>query len=121
MLEVKALCEGFGLEARGVDIPRLDDAAFAELETAFFRGQVLVLREQQLTPDEFVRFSRRFGPPEPHVIDQFHHPADANILILSNRQTNGKPVGLADAAGLLTDPPLACARMKQLLEVHGCA
>jgi Protein of unknown function (DUF993) len=28
---------------------------------------------------------------------------------------------LADAAGLLTDPPLACARMKQLLEVHGCA
>ena len=28
---------------------------------------------------------------------------------------------LADAAGLLADPPLACARMKQLLEIHGCA
>jgi Protein of unknown function (DUF993) len=28
---------------------------------------------------------------------------------------------LADAAGLLTDPPLACARMKQLLAVHGAA
>jgi hypothetical protein len=27
---------------------------------------------------------------------------------------------LADAAGLLTDPPLACARMKQLLMLHGC-
>jgi len=27
---------------------------------------------------------------------------------------------LADAAGLLSDPPLACARMKQLLAVHGC-
>jgi hypothetical protein len=27
---------------------------------------------------------------------------------------------LADAAGLLTDPPLACARMKQLLATHGC-
>jgi hypothetical protein len=26
---------------------------------------------------------------------------------------------LADAAGLLSDPPLACARMKQLLAVHG--
>ena len=26
---------------------------------------------------------------------------------------------LADAAGLLSDPPLACARMKQLLEMHG--
>jgi hypothetical protein len=27
---------------------------------------------------------------------------------------------LADAAGLLSDPALACARMKQLLAVHGC-
>ena len=27
---------------------------------------------------------------------------------------------LADAAGLLTDPQLACARMKQLLATHGC-
>jgi len=27
---------------------------------------------------------------------------------------------LADAAGLLADPALACARMKQLLAVHGC-
>jgi hypothetical protein len=27
---------------------------------------------------------------------------------------------LADAAGLLADPPLACARMKQLLAMHGC-
>jgi hypothetical protein len=28
---------------------------------------------------------------------------------------------LADAAGLLADPELACARMKNLLAVHGCA
>ncbi|HZM37264.1 MAG TPA: DUF993 family protein, partial [Burkholderiales bacterium] len=28
---------------------------------------------------------------------------------------------LADGAGLLADPPLACARMKQLLATHGCA
>jgi hypothetical protein len=28
---------------------------------------------------------------------------------------------LADAAGLLADPPLACARMQQLLALHGCS
>src|SRR2546430_1631697 len=33
----------------------------------------------------------------------------------------GELFGRADAAGLLWDPPLACARMKQLLAVHGCA
>src|SRR5437667_6419012 len=32
-----------------------------------------------------------------------------------------EPFRLAHAAGLLSDPPLACARMKQLLAVHGCA
>jgi len=31
------------------------------------------------------------------VIDQFHHPADPDILILSNRVRDGRPVGLADA------------------------
>jgi taurine dioxygenase len=91
------LCEGFGLEARGVDLARLDDPTFGELSRAFFRGQVLLVRGQHLTPGEFVAFARRFGMPEPHVIDQFHHPADPNILILSNRRKNGKPLGLADA------------------------
>ena len=56
-----------------------------------------MLRDQRLTPAQFVAFARRFGPPEPHVIDQFHHPEDSNILILSNRGKDGQPIGLADA------------------------
>ena len=43
------------------------------------------------------QFARRIGPPEPHVIDQFHHPEHADILILSNVEKDGKPTGLADA------------------------
>ena len=82
----------------GVDLANsLTDAAFADIERAFFRAQVLVLRAQSLTPPQFLAFARRFGPPEPHVIDQFHHPADPNILILSNRVKDGQPIGLADA------------------------
>ena len=42
-------------------------------------------------------FAHQFGKPEPHVIDQFHHPEHADILILSNVQKDGKPTGLADA------------------------
>ena len=98
MLDLHPLSPGFGAEAFGVDLANsLTDAAFADIERAFFRSQVLVLRAQSLTPAQFLTFARRFGPPEPHVIDQFHHPADPNILILSNRVQNGKPVGLADA------------------------
>ena len=58
---------------------------------------MLVLRGQRLTPPQYLAFARRFGPPEPHVIDQFHHPDDSNILILSNRKKDGQPIGLADA------------------------
>jgi taurine dioxygenase len=98
MLQTRPLTLGFGLEATGIDVSRpLSDAEFGELERTFFRAQVLVLREQSLTPAQYVAFARRLGPPEPHVIDQFHHPDDPNILILSNRRKDGEPIGLADA------------------------
>ena len=73
------------------------EAPFREIWDAFFRAQVLVFRAQQLTPARFLEFARQFGRPEPHVIDQFHHPEHADILILSNVKKDGQPVGLADA------------------------
>jgi taurine dioxygenase len=98
VLELRPLGPGFGVEVSGLDLARpMSDAEFAELERAFFAGQVLTVRAQRLTAAQFVAFARRFGPPEPHVIDQFHHPDDPNILILSNRKRDGVPLGLADA------------------------
>jgi taurine dioxygenase len=88
---------GFGIEADGVDLVALTDADFAELERAFYQHHVLAVRAQSLTPAQFLAFASRLGPPQPHVIDQFHHPDDANILILSNVKVNGKPTGLQDA------------------------
>ena len=97
-MRLKKLSRDFALEASGVDLARpLSDGAFREIEEAFFAGQVLVLRGQKLTAREFLEFARRFGPPEPHVVDQFHHPEYADILILSNVVRDGQPAGLADA------------------------
>jgi len=98
-LRVVPLSPGFGAEAVGVDLAQpLSESAFRAIEEAFFAAQVLVLRAQNLTAAQFLAFARRFGPPEPHVIDQFHHPEHADILILSNVVRDGKPAGLADAA-----------------------
>ena len=89
---------GFGVETRDVDLGRaLPDPDFAELERAFYEHHVLALRAQSLTAAQFLAFARRLGPPQPHVIDQFHHPEDANILILSNVKIDGRPTGLQDA------------------------
>jgi taurine dioxygenase len=98
MLGLTKLSPGFGLEADGVDLSRpLPEAEFREIERAFYAGQVLVARAQRLSARQFLEFARRFGRPEPHVIDQFHHPEHADILILSNVVQDGEPAGLADA------------------------
>ena len=86
-----------GADVAGVDLSRpLDDATFAEIRDALHRHHVLAFRGQNLQPAEFLAFARRFGPPEPHLLDQFHHPDTPHILVLSNVTRDGKPLGLAD-------------------------
>ena len=98
MIAFKPLSPLFGIEAEGVDLSRpLDDSTFAQLEQAFYAHQVLALRAQDISAAQFLAFARRLGPPQPHVIDQFHHPEDPNILVLSNVKRNGRPTGLQDA------------------------
>ncbi len=97
MLSTKPLSDGFGVEVAGVDLSDLSPRAFVEIERTFYDCQVLAVRAQDLTPAQFAAWARRFGPPQPHVIDQFHHPEDPNILILSNVKKDGQPTGLQDA------------------------
>jgi len=98
MPHYRKLSDGFGAETADVDLRKpLTDAAWRELEQAFYDHQVLAIRAQDVTPAQFVAFAKRIGPPQPHVIDQFHHPEDPNILILSNVKKDGKPTGLQDA------------------------
>jgi len=98
MIAFKPLSPLFGVETDEVDLSAgLSDDLFGEIERAFYANQVLSLRNQQITAAQFVDFARRLGPPQPHVIDQFHHPEDPNILILSNVKKDGQPTGLQDA------------------------
>lgn len=98
MISFTPLSPLFGVETRDVDLSRpLSEADFKAVEQAFYAHQVLALRDQRISAGQFVDFARRIGPPQPHVIDQFHHPEDSNILILSNVKKDGQPTGLQDA------------------------
>lgn len=94
----RRLSDVLGIALEGIDLSRpLSDAEFREVEQAFWDGQVLAIKGQRLAPEQYLAFARRFGRPEPHVIDQFHYPGHPDILILSNVKRDGKPTGLADA------------------------
>jgi taurine dioxygenase len=98
MMRRTALSRVLGIALEGVDLAAIDEAAFRSIEQAWWDGLVLAVRNQNLTPEAFLAFARRFGKPEPHVIDQFHYPGHPDILVLSNRRNEqGEPIGLADA------------------------
>ena len=88
-----------GAEIVGLDLARpLTDETFAAVRRAFLDSDgVLVLRDQRITPDQHITFSRRFGPLIIHVLRQFLLDGHPEILLVSNVIENGKPVGLGDA------------------------
>ena len=98
MPRIEPLSDVAGARITGLDLSR-DIAAeqFTQIEQALHAHCFVVFPRQTLSPRQFVQFSTLWGRAEPHVIDTFHHPQDANILILSNVRRNGQPVGLLDA------------------------
>jgi taurine dioxygenase len=98
MLKVELLSDVAGARISGADLSQpLPAADFDVIEKALHDHCFIVFPAQTLSAPQFVGFSRYWGRPEPHVIDTFHHPVDANILILSNVFRDGKPIGLVDA------------------------
>ena len=66
-LEIRPYSSAIGAEVLGVDLSRpLDERTFGEIRRAFVDYQVLFFREQHLTPERHVAFSRRFGDLEPY-------------------------------------------------------
>ncbi|MEZ2351768.1 TauD/TfdA dioxygenase family protein [Caballeronia sp. RCC_10] len=87
-----------GAEVIGLDLSRpLAQADFARIHHAHLDHHVLVFRDQRITPEQQVAFSKRFGPLQRHVLHQFALSGHPEVLIVSNIVENGKPIGLGDA------------------------
>jgi taurine dioxygenase len=82
-----------------VDLSKdIDDAAFKEIEDAFHDNIVVVFRNQQLSSQRQIAFSRRFGELEVHIVKKYLLPDYPEILLVSNiRNEMGENIGLADA------------------------
>lgn len=99
MITTRRTDKHLGAEISGVDLSQpLADDTFAEVSKAFFDNQVVVFRNQKLTPAQQIAFTRRFGVLEQHVRKEHRLEGYPEILIVSNLlDAQGKAIGVEDA------------------------
>lgn len=96
--EIRPFDAVLGAEIIGIDLAKpLNDTDFARVHQAHLEHGVVVFRDQQLTPQQHIDFSRRFGELQIHVLRQFLLAGHPEVFIISNIIENGQPVGLGDA------------------------
>lgn len=84
-----ALCA----EVKGIDLSRpFSEDVVARVRDAFFEHCVLLFRDQSISEEDQVRFSRYFGNPVAHVREQAERTVK-EIFVISNVTEDGKPVG----------------------------
>lgn len=87
-----------GAEIVGIDLGQtLNTEDFARVHRAHLDYGVVVFRDQHLTPEQHIAFSRRFGELQIHVLRQFLLANHPEVFIISNIVENGQPIGLGDA------------------------
>jgi alpha-ketoglutarate-dependent 2,4-dichlorophenoxyacetate dioxygenase len=91
-MDVVPLGPGFAAELRGVTIADVasDAAAYAAARAAFEEHSVLVFRDQEVTDELQLEFSRRFGPPE--VTKVGSQGTGSHFVILSTIGPDGSVV-----------------------------
>lgn len=96
IMKIRPLGPVLGAEVVGVDVRHLTADEFKAIHQAHLDHCVIALRDQHLSPSEQISFSRRFGDLDYQVLDQYALPEHREILVLSNKAEDGKPLGLPD-------------------------
>jgi taurine dioxygenase len=100
-IRVTPLTPAVGAEISGVDLSRLSNAEFAEIERAWHHYSALLFRGQGLSDDALLDFSRRLGeldPPPNQERGRITPPGYPDIYVVSNvMDDKGEPIGALGA------------------------
>ncbi len=89
-----------GALIHGLDLARsLADEEAAALRRELLQHLLLVFPEQNLTAAQLAGFCRRFGAITRHILDQYHHPEEPDLCIISNTAESGAGRTTARMAG----------------------
>jgi taurine dioxygenase len=92
-VSTRRLSPALGAEILGIDLRTpLSDAVFQEIRQAWHHNLILLLRGQELSEEDEVRFAERFGPLAMIHTPQFvrTHPA---VMLISNIREDGNLIG----------------------------
>jgi taurine dioxygenase len=86
-----------GAEIRGADLSRVSSRDIEAIQKAWYRHDVLVFRNQRLTDDDLLRFSRHFGAldaPPNQGAGRKSPPGYPEVYVVSNVvDAQGEPIG----------------------------
>jgi taurine dioxygenase len=95
MLNFTRLPGPFGAEIRDFDLRRAEEADIRELVAALHEHRAIVIRGQQLTPDEFCRYGGWLGRPHAHVLRHGALDGYPIITVINNEADNPRLNGAA--------------------------
>ena len=82
-----------GVEINSLQASRATAGDVRELQQILAKHGVVCLRNQELTPPQYVAFAKLFGEIEPSTRERYWLPEQNEIYVISNVVENGKPIG----------------------------
>ena len=82
MLQIRKMGPQIGVEITGIDVKTMSEAEWGKIYQAWLGHNVMVVRDQDLTIPDFIRYSERFGPVTPHPSKSTRHPEHPKITML---------------------------------------
>lgn len=107
-LRTEGLPGPFGVYVDGVDVARASDDLFATLVATLYANHIIVIRDQHLSPEEYVAFGRRWGELVPYFQQRWTLPGTPEILLITNEAVPGRALPPAEnwhADGTYLDQP----------------
>ena len=120
-MDIQPIAGALGAEISGVDLREpISPALAAQLRAAFLKHQVIFLRRQPLTPQQFLRFAEAFGTPieYPFVKGIEGFPMIIEVKKLEHERVNFGGVWHSDTT-YLEEPPLGSMLLSREVPPYG--
>jgi len=90
-LKLRKLSYALGAEVCGVDVAKaMSESTFGEIYHAFLQHGILLFRDQDITREQHIEFSRRFGELDRHeALPRDRHPRYPELLMVTNEPSDG--------------------------------